>query len=210
MAPALSAGLAQRVSRGLGLSAVLITVLAAAYFLFSTPLADVFFAAWVLGTVGIALLGWFAARTNRRAVVWLAAAALLGISILGMWSIGFLVSPAAVCLLGAALVLQLYGPRRKADRKFTGEPPTVQRTALETLVGVGLVVGGGGLVYVGAIETQLFGACARETLDCALAKTRWVGMGQTVLGLLTATAGSVVVWRRVTDTRPRTVDPSDR
>lgn len=184
-------------SRVLSGFAVVAASVAAGALLLPEPLADVFFAGWVVGSVGLTLLGALGAWTNRSPLVWVAALLLTGLSIVGMWSIGLFIAPAALCLLGAAVLSQWAGPRPGVREAIVAEPPTVRETVLKALAGTGAVAAGTGLVYVGAIARDLFGACASETLACALASTHWDAVGLTILGLLTAGFGGWLLWRQV-------------
>lgn len=188
---------AETASRVLSGIAIALTGIAAVVFLFPDPLADVFFAAWVLGSVSIACLGGFAAWTNRTPLAWIAALSLTAISILGMWSIGFYLAPSALLLLGSALLLQSAGPRTALRESIVADPPTVPETVLKTLVGVVALHVGSGFVYFGAISRDLFDACARETLDCTLANTHWDAVGITLVGLLVIGLGGWVLWKQM-------------
>ncbi|SFR69443.1 hypothetical protein [Halogeometricum limi] len=53
------------------------------------------------------------------------------------------------------------------------------------------------LVYWGAFARELFGPCARETLDCAVATANWVAVFVTVVGLGAMALGGWTVWRLV-------------
>ena len=184
-------------SRLLGALGALSASAAAVALLSPRPLADAFFAAWVLGSVGVALVGAVAAWTNRTPLVWVAALLLTGLSIAGMWSIGFLVAPAALCLLGAAVLSRLAGPRPGARTAIVTNPPTVPEAVVKTLAGTGGMVVGSVLVYVGAVARNLFGACARETLACAVAKTHWDAVAITVLGLSAVGLGGWLTWTQI-------------
>lgn len=73
-----------RIGRRLSALAALAAAAAAAVLLSPDPLADVFFAAWVLFAVAVAAAGWVGARRGRPAVVWLAALLLPGLVVAGM------------------------------------------------------------------------------------------------------------------------------
>jgi hypothetical protein len=188
---------ARTASRVLSALAILSASVAISFLLLPHPLADVFFAAWALVSVGLTVAGGVAAWTNRTALAWLAALSLTALSIAGIWSIGLFIAPAALCLLGSALLSQLAGPRTNVQEAIVSDPPTVPEAVLKTLAGTGSVVVGGGLVYVGAVTRELFGACARETLACAIDRTYWDAVGVTVLGLIAVTLGEWLLWKQV-------------
>lgn len=195
-------------SRALGALAVLLAVVAAGFLLAPRPLADAFFAGWVVVAVGVALVGGIAAWTDRRAPLWVAALALTALAIVGMWSLGFLIAPAALCLLLAAVLAQVAG-RREPARRTIADPPTVPEAILKTLAGSGAVVVGAALVYVGAFTGELFGACASETLACALGKADWGGLAVTLLGLGAVGLGGWLLWRQVTVARVLASKPAE-
>lgn len=184
-------------SRVLGVLAVLLTSLAAAALLFPNPLADVFFAGWVMFGVALAFAGVLGIWTNRTPLVWLAALLLTGLSIVGMWSIGFLIAPAALLLLGAALLSHWAGPRPGVHEEIIANPPHVRETLGKTVTGIGCVAVGGWLVDLGALKQELFGACASETLSCALSTANWEGIGLTLLGLTAISIGGWLLWKQV-------------
>lgn len=184
-------------SRLLSVLAILSASVAAIYLLLPNPLADVFFAGWVLVSVSLTLVGGIGAWTNRTPLVWMAVLLLTGLTIVGMWSIGFFIAPAAFFLLGAALFSQLVGPRTDVREPIVANLPTVQEAVLKALAGVGSVVVGGWLVYVAAVAQELFGACARETMACAIDKTHWNAVGITVLGLIAVSLGGWLIWKQV-------------
>lgn len=188
-------------SRLLGVLAVLWTGVAAGSLLLPDPLADAFFAGWVLVSVGIAFAGALAAWTNRTPLAWVAALLLVGLSIAGMWSIGRFIAPAAVALLGAALCSQLAGPRTDAREAIVTDLPSRRKLLRGTSVSAIAVIVGGGLVYGGAVRRELFGACARETVACAIANTHWDAVGITALGLLTVGIGGWVLWTKLSVAR---------
>ncbi|MFC7081369.1 hypothetical protein [Halorussus caseinilyticus] len=184
--------------RLLGSLAVLFAVVAAAVVLLPNPLADAFFAAWVVGSVLIALVGGIAAWTNRTPLAWVAAVLLTGLSITAMLSFGPYVAPAAVCLLGAALLSHRTGPRGNARKTIAANPPSVRETVLKTGAGLGSIVLGAVLVYVSAVTgSGLFDACANETLACALENTHWFAVGGSVLGLLAVGVGGWLLWKQI-------------
>lgn len=186
-----------RVSRLLSLLAILSASVAATVLLFPDPLADVFFAGWVLFSVGLTIVGGFAAWTSRTPLIWVTSILLLIVSILGMMSIGFLIAPAALFLLGAALFSQVAGPREGVQEAIIADPPTTTQMVLKTLGGVVSVALGAGLVYSGAFVQTLFGACIQETLACALSKTHWDTVGLTVAGLVIISLGGWLIWKQL-------------
>jgi hypothetical protein len=165
------------------------------------PLADVFFAGIVTLSVVFTFVGGFGAWTNRTPLVWAAALLLTGLSILGMMSIGLYLVPAAFLLLGAAVFSKLAGPRTGVRESIRADPPTEREIRRRQIVGVGTVVAGLGLVYIGAFTQELFGSCTRETLACALDTTDWSSVGLTVLGLSTVSYGGWLLWRQAYITR---------
>jgi uncharacterized membrane-anchored protein YitT (DUF2179 family) len=201
MVPALKTPTSQTVSRLLSVLAILSASVAVTYLLFPNPLADVFFAGIVLLSVIFALVGGIGAWTNRTPLVWVAALLLTGLSILGMMSIGMFLVPATLLLLGAAIFSQMAGPRTDVRDAIIANPPTERELVRKKQVGTGSVVVGGGLVYVGAFAQELFGACASETLACALNKTNWGAVGLTVLGLIAISLGGGLLWKQAYITR---------
>lgn len=187
----------ETVSRLFSALAILSASSAAGLLLFPAPLADAFFAGWVVGSVGISLVGGIGAWTNRTPLVWVAALFLTGLSIVGMWSIGLFIAPAALFLLCSAVFSQLAGPREGVREAIISDPPPVRETALKALAGVGSVAVGGWLVYAGSIERHLFGACLAETLTCVVEKTHWDAVGVTVLGLIAVGLGGWVIWKQI-------------
>lgn len=184
-----------RLSSGL---AVLFAVSAAAALLSPRPLADAFFAAWVVFAVGLAIVGAVGAWTRRTGLVWVAAVLLTGVAIVGIMSIGLYVLPAALALFGAAVASQLTPPRRGVHEAIQADPPSVLDAVLKTLGGTVAAVIGAGLVYEGTFVRELFtGGCARETLDCALAVTRWDAVALSVIGFTAVGVGGWLVWRQV-------------
>lgn len=184
-------------SRLLGALAVLSAVLASIYLLLPDPLTDVFFSGIVLLSVLFALVGEVGAWTNRTPLVWVAALLLTGLAIAGMMSIGFVIAPAALFMLGAALLSQLAGPRRDVREAIIADPPTVREAVLRTVAGTASVAVGAGLVYAGAFARELFGSCASETLACVLDTTHWDAVGITLLGLAAVGLGGWFVWRQI-------------
>lgn len=190
-----------RVSRLLSVLAILFASVAGGYLLLPDPLADAFFAGWVLVAVGLSLVGGIGAWTNRTVLVWVAALLLAGLTITGMMSIGLFIAPAALCSLGSAIFSQLAGPRAGVRESITADPPTASEVARRSLLGTGSVVVGAGLMYLGAFTRELFGACASETLACALDKTHWGAVAITLLGLIAVGSGGWLVWKQVYITR---------
>lgn len=182
-------------ARLLGVLAAVAATVAAAYVLLPDPLADVFFAAWVLAAVGLAAVGGLAAWRGRTAVVWLAGLLLAGLAVLGMMSFGLYVAPAAVSLLAAATCLQLDRPRR-VRQLSVAEAVADRGDVARALAGAGAAAVGAWLVHAGAVERGLFGACARETLSCALAVARWDAVGLTAVGLVAVGAGGWLCYRQ--------------
>lgn len=183
-------------SRLLSALAILAACVASGYLLLPNPLADVFFSGIVLLSVLFALIGAFGAWTNRTPLVWVAALLLTGLAVIGMMSIGLLIAPTALFLLGAAFFSQLAGPRTDVQEAIIENPPTVREAVLKTLAGAVSVAVGGGLVYIGAFSQELFGSCARETLSCALNTTNWGAVGLVVLGLSVISYGSWLLWKQ--------------
>lgn len=196
MAPALQSPSAKTVSRLLSGFAILTASITVTYILFPNPLADVFFAGIMLLSVVFALVGGIGAWTNRTPLVWVAALLLTGLTIVGLLSVGIFLIPATLLLLGAAVFSQLAGPRTDVRDAITANPPTEREVVRKKQVGTGSVVVGVGLVYVGAFAQELFGACASETLACALNKTNWSAVGLTVLGLLAISYGGWLLWKQ--------------
>ena len=201
MVPALQVPTNQSVSRLLSVLAILSASVAVVYLLFPNPLADVFFAGIVLLGVIFALVGGTGAWTNRTPLIWVATLLLTVLSILGMWSIGIFLIPATLLLFGAAISSQMAGPRTDVRDAIVASPPTERELVRKKQVGTGSVVVGVGLVYVGAFAQELFGACASETLACALNKTNWGAVGLTVLGLIAISLGGGLLWKQVYITR---------
>lgn len=197
MAPSTSTSPPPRTaSRLLSVLAILVVGVAAGYILLPDPLADVFFAGWVLFSVGLAIVGGFGAWTNRTPLVWLAALLLTGLSILGMWSFGLFIAPAALLLLGAAILSQLTGPREDVRESILTDPPTSEELTSMVKTGSGSVVVGALSIAIGAFGVGLFGSCASETTSCVLAKTHWGAVGLTVLGLLAIGYGGFLLWKQ--------------
>ncbi|WP_135304875.1 hypothetical protein [Haloarcula amylovorans] len=191
----------ETVSRLLSALAILSAGVAVTVLLLPNPLADVFYSGIVLLSILFALVGGIGAWTNRTPLVWVAALLLGGLSILGMMSIGLYLVPAALLLLGAAVFSQLTGPRPGVRESILANPSTRRDIVQKILVGTVAIVVGLGLVSVGAFRRELFGSCARETLDCALKTTNWDAVGLTVLGLVAISFGGWLVWRQAYITR---------
>lgn len=201
MVPALQMPTNQSVSRLLSVLAILSASVAVAYLLFPNPLTDVFFAGIVLLGVIFALVGGVGAWTNRTPLVWVATLLLTALSILGMMSIGIFLVPATILMFGAAISSRMAGPRTDVRDAILANPPTERALARKKWVGAGSVVAGVGLVYVGAFAQELFGACASETLACALDKTNWGAVGLTVLGVIAISLGGWLLWKQAYLTR---------
>jgi hypothetical protein len=197
MVPALSDPPAGTISRSLGAFAILWAVVAAGVLLFPAPLADAFFAGWVVFSVAVAVVGGAAAWTGQRPLLWIAALALVGLSIAGMWSIGLFIAPAALSLLGAAIAAQTTGRREDRYNAILADPPNRQDVTRKVLLGASAVLVGGALVYDGAIRRELFDACARETVACALAAVYWDAAAITALGLLAVGLGGWLLWSQL-------------
>lgn len=185
--------------------AVLSAVVAALALLFVNPLADVFVAAWVAGSVLLALVGGVAAWANRTPLAGAAALLLTGLSLAGMMSVGLFVAPSAAFLLGAALLSWRAGPREGVTEAIAANPPTVRETVLRALLGVGSIALGAGLVFVTAFGEGLFEACASETLACTVENTHWLAVGGTVLGLVAVGVGGWLVWKQLYVARVRSI-----
>lgn len=195
MAPALQPSAARTGGRLLGAVAVPLAVAGAAVLLFPALLADAFFARWVLFAVLLAVAGGVGAWTARTPLVWTAALLLTALSVLGMWSLGPFVAPAALALLGSAVLSHLASSSRTDRDRTAPDPPPVREAVLWVGAGVGSVAVGGWLVYLGAIARELFGACAREMPACVLARTHWDAVGTTLVGLLTIALGGWLLRR---------------
>ena len=185
------------ISRVLSALATICALVATLFVLFPDPLADAFVAGWMVLCIGLALLGGLGAWTNRTPLVWVAAILLLALSIIGMWSVGFLIAPAALFTLGAALFSHRTGPREHVQEAILAEPPTNRELVVNGVCGIGSVILGSGFVYVGSFTQELFGACAQETLVCSLEKTHWDAVGITLIGILAIWIGGWVVWKQL-------------
>ncbi|NEU57869.1 hypothetical protein [Halorussus sp. MSC15.2] len=187
----------ERASHLLSALAVLSAGAAGAILLSAGPRADVFFTGWVLVAVGLALVGGISAWTNRTPLVWVAALALTGLSVVGMWSIGLFLVPAALLLLGSAALSHRVGPREEVRTAILADPPSPSKSAAKAASGAGSVAVGAWLVYASAVEGGLFEACATETLACTLENTHWDAVGTTVVGLLAVSLGGWLLWKQV-------------
>jgi hypothetical protein len=174
---------------------------AATYLLLPDPLGDVFVAGWVVLGVLLSIVGGIGAWRNRSPLIWVAAISLIGLTIMGLLSIGRFIAPAGLFMLGSAVCSQLAGPRTETLEATITDPPTESEVVQKTLAGIGSVVVGVGLVYVGAFAQELFGACASETIACAIEKTHWGAVGIAVLGLSAISLGGWQFWRLIYTTR---------
>ncbi|NHN40832.1 hypothetical protein G9C85_04185 [Halorubellus sp. JP-L1] len=178
--------------------AVLAASVAAVVLLWSGPVADAFFAAWVVGSVIVAGVGAVGAWTNRPPLAWLGALSLTAIVVVGLLSIGIFVAPAALLSLAAAVASQRARSREAARAAVLADPPTGAELAAKAVAGVGSVLVGAVLVYLGAFVRELFArGCLAETLACALAVTNWDAVAFTGLGGLAVVAGAWLVWQQV-------------
>ncbi|QKY19161.1 hypothetical protein B4589_001745 [Halolamina sp. CBA1230] len=184
-------------SRLLAALALVVALLASAALLLPTPLADVFFAGIVLLNPLFATAGVAGAWTNRTAAIWLAALLSLGLTLVGLLSVGLFFAPTAVLLLGSAVVGRAAGPREGVRERILADAPSVRARLLRALAGGGSVFVGAGLVYVGAFRQELFGSCAQETLACAIETTNWPAVGLTLLGFAAVGVGGWLVWKQV-------------
>ncbi|QLH76798.1 hypothetical protein HZS55_05530 [Halosimplex rubrum] len=195
MTPAIGVPSPERAARLTSALAVVVASAAAVALLVPDPFADAFFAGWVLLLVGLAVAGAVGAWTNRPPLVWVAALLTTGLAVVGMMSIGLLVAPVALLLVLTAGFSHVSGPREGVREAIVADPPSARVLALKSLAGVTAVAVGGWLVNLGAVARPLFGACARETLSCALAVTHWDAVAITALGLLSVSFGAWLVWR---------------
>lgn len=70
---------------------------------------------------------------------------------------------------------------------------------VKTLGATVAIVLGGAFVYEGIFVRELFTRdCASETLNCALAVTRWDAVGLSILGIGAIWVGGWLVWQQVT------------
>jgi hypothetical protein len=186
------------VSRLLASLSFVLAGVAAVVLLFPQPMADAFFAAWVLFAVLLAVFGAIGAWARRSALVWVAALLLSGLTVVGMWSIGGFIAPAALGLLGAAVATLWTGSRPGAHEAVVEDPPSVLEAVTKSLAGTVLVVAGAALAYEGTVVRELFTrGCSSETLACALAVMRLDAVGLSILGLATVGSGGWLVWRQV-------------
>lgn len=184
-------------SLGLSSLALVATILASILLLFPSPLGDVFFSGIVLSSVLFAAIGAIGARTNRTPLVWLAALLLTALTAFGVLSIGFVIAPGAVLMIGAAIFSSLAGGRPDVQDAITADPPTRQERASRAIAGGFGTIAGIGLVYAGAFRQELFGACANESLSCALRVAQWDAIGLTVIGLGGVIVGGWLIWRQI-------------
>lgn len=188
-------------SRLLSAAAVVAALLASAVLLAPTPLADVFFAGIVLLSPLFAVVGAVGAWTNRAALVWVAALLSVGLTLVGAMSVGLLFAPAALLLLGSAVAAQAAGPDSARRERLLADPPEPRERAQKALLGVASVVVGAAVVDAAALDRQLFGSCAQETLACALETTNWGLVALTLLGFGAVAVGGWLLWRQVYVTR---------
>ena len=111
-------------------------------------------------------------------------------------SIGLYLLPSALLLLGAAVFSHRSGPRPGVRESILANPPTRRNIVQKTLIGIGAIIVGCGLVYVGAFTQELFGSCSAETLACALETTNWGAVGLTVVGLSSISYGGWLLWKQ--------------
>jgi len=188
-------------SRALAALAVVAALLAAAVLLSPAPLADVFFAGIVLLSPLFAAVGAAGAWTDRTALVWVATLLSVGLTLVGVMSVGLLFAPAALLLLGSAVAARAAGPDRAARERIVADPPEPRERLQKALLGVASVVVGAVLVDVAALDRDLFGSCAQETLGCVLETTNWGLVGLTLLGFGAVAVGGWLLWRQVYVTR---------
>ncbi|WP_227378095.1 hypothetical protein [Haladaptatus halobius] len=188
-------------SRLLGVLAVLSTSVAAIYLLLPNPLADAFFAGWVLVSVILSLVGGIAAWKQWTPLVWVVALLMTALSIMGVWSIGLFIAPAALFLFGAAILSYRARPREGVRKTANGESPTVSTTRRKIGGGIGALAIGSWLIYVGAFAQELFGACATEGLECTINRMNWAGVGMTVLGVTMVGFGGLLLWKHLPSIR---------
>lgn len=185
-------------SRLLSGVAVALASLSALALLFPHPLADAFFTAWVLFAVILTGVGAVGAWTRRSGLLWVAALLLSGVTLVGMWSIGWSIAPAAFAMLGAAVVSLRAGGRSASHESILADPPTVPEVGRRVLAGIALIVIGSGVAYDGIYRRTLFTrGCLDETLGCALAVTRWDAVGLALLGLTAVGIGGYLIWRQI-------------
>lgn len=187
----------RRTSRLLSAAAFVAALLATAALLAPEPLADVFFGGIVLLNPLFATIGAAGAWTNRASLIWLAALLSAGLTLAGMMSIGTVLAPTAILLLGSAVAASAAGPRAGVRERIVADPPSARDRLLRVTTGVAAAVAGAGLVDAGAFDRELFGSCARETLACALETTNWGAVGLTLLGLGAVAGGGWLLWKQV-------------
>ncbi|MFC6953063.1 hypothetical protein [Halorubellus litoreus] len=176
--------------------AVLAAAVAAGVSLGVGPLADAFFAATVLGIVSLVVVAAVGAWTTRPTVAWFGALAVAAVVVVGRWSAGVFIVPAALALLAAAATSQR-ARRRERDRDGPDDSPAWPVLVGRALAGAAALAVGATLLYLGAFVRELFAAgCARETLSCALAVTNWDAVALTALGVLAVAVGGSLVWKQ--------------
>lgn len=197
------------VSRGLSSLALVAALVTSSILLYPSPLGDVFFSGIVLSSVLFAVIGVLGAWTTRTPLLWLAAFLLAGLTVVGMLSIGLLIAPATILMVGAAITNHLAGPRSGVRDAITADPPTTEERASRTIVGGFSTVVGIGFVYAGAFRQELFGACADESLSCAFGMAHWDAIGLTVIGLSVVAIGGWLLWQQMIITRALSATRSD-
>jgi hypothetical protein len=184
-------------SRALAALALAASFLASVALLTPDPLADAFFAGIVLLNPLIAAVGVVGAWRNRTSVLWVGALLSVGLSLVGMMSVGLFLLPTALLLLGAAVAGQVAGPRVGVREAIVDDAPSVRERLLRSAVGLTSVGVGVALVDAGAFDQHLFGSCAQETLACVLETTNWPAVGLTLLGFAAVAVGGWLVWKQV-------------
>jgi hypothetical protein len=184
-------------SRALAALALAASLIASAVLLAPEPLADVFFAGIVLLNPLFAAVGILGAWTSRTPILWVAALLSVGLSLVGMMSVGLFLLPTALLLLGAAVAGQVAGPRVGVREAIVADAPSVRERLLWAVAGVTAVGVGVALVDAGAFDQHLFGSCAQETLACAIETTNWPAVGLTLLGFAAVAVGAWLVWKQV-------------
>lgn len=192
---------ARPLSRALAALAVLAALLASTALLLPDPLTDVFFAGIVLLNPLFAAVGALGAWTERTALVWVAALLSVGLSLVGMLSVGLFFAPTALLLLGSAVAAQVAGPREEVHERIVADPPTIRGRLAKAVAGVAVAVVGAAVVDAAAFDRELFGSCARETLACAVATTNWPAVGLTLFGLGAVAGGLWLLWKQAYVTR---------
>ncbi|MDQ2055913.1 MULTISPECIES: hypothetical protein [unclassified Halobellus] len=185
------------VSRFFGALSVFAASVAAGWLWSPHPFRDVFFSGIVLLAVLFSLLGMFGVWTNHTPIAWMASLLLLGFTVFGMWSAGLLFVPAAIFLVIATIASHRTGPRRTVQHAIRANPPTVAELVLKAVAGASAGFAGVWITYFGAVRQELFGACADETLSCALTKMHWGAVGLTLFGLATIAVGGWALWKQI-------------